>query len=696
MRTNQPAPTEPGKRLTYPETRRDDIVDNFFGTKVPDPYRWLEDPDSAETQAWVTAQNKLTQYYLNQIPARDLIRKQLDKLYNYEKFGIPTKLGGRYFYTRNDGLQNQDVLYWTDSLTGRPELLLDPNTLSTDGTVSLGSYIVSWDGRYMAYGLSDGGSDWRTWHIRNIDTGADLPDKLDWVKFVDVSWLPSSQGFYYGRYPETQNKLEATNENHKIYFHKLNTAQADDQLVYERKDQPDWLMAPVVTEDGSTLLLVIYQGTENKNRVYYKDLRDPNSNVVPLLDDFDAAYQYLGNEGSKFWFDTTLNAPNRRVIMIDLAKPDKKSWAEVIPQQPETIESSSMVGKHFIINYLKDAHSFVRIFNEDGTEAGELQLPSIGTATGFSGNIDDTETFYQFTGFTTPPTVYHYDIKAAANSVFRRPNVDFDPLQFETKQIFYTSKDGTKVPMFIVYKKGIQLDGSNPTLLYGYGGFDISLTPTFSTSRTVWMEMGGVFALANIRGGGEYGEEWHLAGTKEHKQNVFDDFIAGAEWLIQNGYTNPKKLAIQGGSNGGLLMGAVLEQRPDLFRAALVQNGVLDMLRYQKFTIGRYWASDYGTVDEPNMFKVLYSYSPVHNALPGKSYPAAMVTTADHDDRVVPGHSYKFTAALQRAQAMDNPILIRIQTRAGHGAGTPTSIALDEIADLWAFLTHELGMQVKF
>jgi len=696
MRINRPVADTTQDGLTYPETRRASTIDNYFGVDVPDPYRWLEDYDSGEVHSWVDAQNNLTEYYLDLVPEREAIRDRLGQLWDYEKYGLPIEKGGRYFYTLQDGLQDQPVLYWTESLNGRPIELLDPNKLSSDGTISLSTYQVSWDGRYLAYALSDGGADWRTWYVREVNTGEDLPDKLEWTKFTGVAWTPDNRGFFYGRYEQPlYGEEDSAIFNQRIFYHELGNDYYDDELIFESPQNPDWLISPIVTEDGSTLILHINQSTEEKNRIYLKDLKSPNSPVVPLLDDFDAQYIYLGNDGSRFWFKTNLNAPNGRVIEIDVEIPARSNWLEVVPERAEAIESASLVGDRIFVNYLQDARSAIEMYDLSGRALGRVDLPGLGTASGFSGEMNADETFYVYTDFTTPATIYRYDLSADESEVYRQPFVDFDPAQFEIKQVFYTSKDGTQVPMFIAHKRGIQLDGNNPTLLYGYGGFNIALTPVFSVSRTVWMEMGGVFALANLRGGGEYGQAWHEAGTKMQKQNVFDDFIAAGEWLIDNGYTNPDKLAIQGGSNGGLLTGAVLLQRPDLIGAVIVQNGVLDMLRYHKFTIGWAWASDYGTSEESaSMFRELHRYSPVHNAYPGRSYPSTLITTADHDDRVVPAHSYKFAAALQRAQGSADPILIRIQKRAGHGAGKPTSIILDEVADLWAFLVRELEMDM--
>ena len=691
---NTNTPQDMMKQNSYPVAKKIDQVDDYHGVKVADPYRWLEDLDSQDTRNWVEAENKVTFAFLESVPSRTAIKDRLTKLWNYEKYGVPFKEGNRYFYTRNSGLQNQSVLYTVTSLDGVAKEVLDPNTLSTDGTVALSGTQVSNDGKLLAYSLSASGSDWQEWKVRDVETGKDLSDHLKWVKFSGASWAHDDSGFFYSRYDEPKgDSLKDTNYFQKVYFHKLGTAQSADVLVYERPDQKDWLFSGSVTEDGNYLILSIYQGTDSKNRVYYKDLKSKNSEVVKLLDDFDAAYAFVGNTGSRFWFQTDLQSPRGKIIEIDVTKPARENWKVLVPESKEALQSSTHVNHKFILNYLKDAYTQVRIYDVAGKLLNEVQLPGIGSADGFGGKATSTETFYSFTGFTTPTTIYRYDTLSGKSTVFRQPKVDFNPAAFETKQVFYESKDGTKVPMFITYKKGLKLDGNNPTYLYGYGGFNVSLSPAFSVGNLVWMEMGGVYAQPNLRGGAEYGEEWHQGGMKLKKQNVFDDFIAAADWLIKNNYTSTAKLAIGGGSNGGLLVGAVLTQRPDLFGAALPAVGVMDMLRFQKFTIGWAWVSDYGSSDNANEFKALYAYSPLHNIKPGTSYPATMVTTADHDDRVWPGHSFKFAAALQAAQAGPAPVLIRIETKAGHGAGKPTSKVIEEVADRWAFLVKSLEMK---
>ncbi|NEP32988.1 MULTISPECIES: prolyl oligopeptidase family serine peptidase [unclassified Moorena] len=682
--------------LNYPKSRKADQVDDYHGTLVADPYRWLEDPDSEETKAWVEAQNQVTFGYLSEIPTRETLKQRITKLWNYEKYSTPFKKGDRYFYFKNDGLQNQSVLYTLTSLDAEPTLLLDPNTLSEDGTVALSGLAFSKDGKLLAYGLSRSGSDWQEWQVREVETGLDLSDQIKWVKFSGASWTDDNQGFFYSRFdePNEATKLEDLNYYQKLYYHKLGTPQSEDSLIYERPDQKEWGFSGQVTEDGNYLIITVFLGTDPKNLVFYKNLQDPDSPVVELINEFDASYSFIGNDQSVFWFRTDLDAPRSRVIAIDTNHPDQAQWQEVIPQADETLEGVSLLNNQFVADYLKDAHSSIKIFDLDGSFVREVELPGIGSVGGFNGLRYDTETFYSYTSFTTPATIYRYDMVSGESTIFRQPQVDFNPDDYETKQVFYPSKDGTQVPMFITHKKGLQLDSNNPTYLYGYGGFNISITPNFSISNLVWMEMGGVYAVANLRGGGEYGEDWHQSGTKLNKQNVFDDFIAAAEWLIGAQYTSPQKLAIAGGSNGGLLVGACMTQRPDLFGAALPAVGVLDMLRFHKFTIGWAWCSDYGSPDNPEEFKALYAYSPLHNLKPGTAYPPTLITTADHDDRVVPAHSFKFAAALQEAHEGEQPVLIRIETKAGHGAGKPTSKIIEEIADKWAFLVRRLEVEV--
>jgi prolyl oligopeptidase len=682
--------------LVYPKAKKVDQVDDYHGVKVADPYRWLEDTDSAETHEWVQEENKLTFSYLDQIPYRGAIRERMMKLWNYERFTVPEQHGGRYFFQHNNGLQNQNVLLVADSLNADPRTLLDPNTLSSDGTVALAGTAITDDGKLMAYGTAASGSDWMQWHVRDVDSGKDLPDLIKWVKFSGASWTKDNKGFFYSRYdePKADSALRDANYFQKLYYHRLGTEQAEDKLIYERPDNKELLFNANVTDDGHYLVIAVAQGTSPKNRLYYKDLTQPDAQVVRLLDDFDAQYNFIDNDGPVFWIHTDLDAPRGRMIAIDTKNPERANWKTLVPQGTDTLQSAGLVDNQFLLSYLKDARTEVRAYDLKGKFLRNVDLPGIGTAGGFSGKRKDKETFYAFTSFVSPTTIYRYDPEAGKSSVFRQPKVEFDATKYETKQVFYNSKDGTRVPMFLTYKKGLKLDGQNPTLLYAYGGFDISLTPAFSIPTIVWLEMGGVYAQPNLRGGGEYGEDWHLAGTKAHKQNVFDDFIAAAEWLIKNKYTSTPKLAIRGGSNGGLLIGACLTQRPDLFGATLPLVGVMDMLRFQKFTIGWAWTSDYGSSDNPEDFKALYAYSPLHNLKPGTKYPPTMIATADHDDRVMPAHSFKFAATMQADQAGPAPVLIRIETKAGHGAGKPISKIIDETADEWAFVAHNLNMNV--
>ncbi|MCK4660470.1 MAG: S9 family peptidase [Phycisphaerae bacterium] len=685
------------KRLVYPQAHKGEVTNVYHGVEVADPYRWLEDPDSPETREWIEAQNKLTFGYLEQIPTRPKITTRLTKLWNYEKYSTPVKRGGRYFHYKNDGLQNQYVLYTAESLDSEPKVLIDPNKLSEDGTVSLGGVSVSKDGKLMAYGLSTAGSDWQEWHVRNIDSGRDFPDHLKWIKFSKASWTKDGKGFFYSRYdePEEGAELQGVNRSQKVFHHRLGTSQPEDTLVYQRPDQEEWGFYASVTDDGNYLIISVTHGTERKNGVFYKDLTAEAAPVVELLNKFDAEYDFIDNDGPLFWFRTDLDAPRGRVIAIDTRRPQPTNWQEVIPQGKDTLRGVNLLNDRFVAAYLHDAHSQVKIFDLNGNLVREVHLPGLGSVGGFAGKRTDTETFYSFTSFSTPRVIYRYDMETGKSTLYRRPKVDFDPDAYETKQVFYHSKDGTRVPMFITHKKGLKLDGNNPTYLYGYGGFNAAMTPFFYVGNLVWLEMGGVFAMPNIRGGGEYGKEWHEAGMKLNRQNVFDDFIAAAQWLIENKYTCSRKLAIGGASNGGLLVAACMAQRPELFGAVLSDVGVLDMLRFNKFTIGWAWESDYGSPQNPEEFKALYAYSPLHNLKPGTHYPAIMLSTADHDDRVVPAHSFKFTAALQAAQGGPASVLIRIETKAGHGAGKPTTKRIEEQADQWAFLVRNLSFPQK-
>jgi prolyl oligopeptidase len=687
-----------GERLTYPDAMKTTQVDDFFGKVIADPYRWLENPDSAAARTWIDAQNSLTFSYLEQIPERPRIQKLVTRLWNYERFGVPSKQGPYYVYTRNDGLQNQAVVYRSTSLAGTADVLLDPNRLSKDGTVALSDSAFTEDGKYMAYGLAASGSDWVEWRVRSLETRRDLPDVLKWSKFSGAAWKKDGSGFYYGRYdtPAPGAELQSVNKNQKLYFHAVGTPQQKDVLVYERPDKPDWMFSPEVTDDGRFLIVYQFEGTEPKNRLFIQDLTTPASKIEPLLDAFDAEYIVLGNDGDRFYVKTDKEAPRRRVVAIDRTRPAIAEWKTLIPEGPgkEVLSAVTMAANRFLVQWDVDAHQQIKVYGLDGAFERDVPLPGIGSITAVNGRRRQAEAFYGFTSFTSPTTVFKYDVAEGRSSVFKRPSLAFDADRYETTQVFYESKDGTRVPMFITARKGIALDGRNPTYLYGYGGFDISIMPTFSSGNAAWLEMGGIYAVANIRGGGEYGRAWHDAGRLHQKQNVFDDFISAAEYLIREKYTSPPKLAIGGGSNGGLLVGACLNQRPDLFGAALPAVGVMDMLRFHKFTIGWAWTSDYGSAETREGFETLIKYSPLHNIRPGVKYPATLVTTADHDDRVVPAHSFKYAAALQAAQEGDAPILIRIETKAGHGAGKPTSKQIEERADMWAFLVKVLGMRL--
>jgi prolyl oligopeptidase len=685
----------------YPRAKTVDQIDDYHGVKVADPYRWLEDVDAADTKAWVEAENRVTFGFLERIPERATLRERLTKLWNYERYGTPFRKAGRYFFFKNDGLQNQAVLYQQASLNAAPSVLIDPNTLSSDGTVALATTEVSEDGKYLAYAIAASGSDWNEVKVRDVATATDMTDQLRWIKFSGLSWSHDHRGFFYSRYPQPSgDTLTGVNHDHKLYYHELGTDQAKDVLVYERPDHPDWGVDGHVTEDGRYLILTLWLGTDRRNRVYFKDLGagprpDLAAAAVPLLDQFDAGYTFVGNDGPVFYFWTDGDAPRGRLIAIDTRRPEPAQWRTVIPQDADVLQSVQMVNNTFVASYLHDAHSRVRLVALDGRALGEVEFPTIGSVGAISGERRDKDMFYSFTSFLYPTTIFRYDFATARSEVFKAPRLDFDPSRYETKQVFYPSKDGTRVPMFIVHRKGLVLDGSNPTYLYGYGGFNISLTPSFSVGNLVWLEMGGVFAQPSLRGGAEYGEDWHQAGMLSHKQNVFDDFIAAAEYLIREKYTSTPKLAIGGGSNGGLLVGAAMTQRPELFGAALPAVGVMDMLRFHKFTIGWAWVTEYGSADSASQFPFLRAYSPLHNLKPGTAYPPTLITTADHDDRVVPGHSFKFAAALQAAQGGAAPVLIRIETKAGHGAGKPTSKIIEEQADRWAFLVEMLKLRPR-
>jgi len=694
------------QKLDYPKPHTVDQVDDYFGTKVADPYRWMENVDAPEVKQWVDAENTLTRSYLDAIPGRDALKSRLMALTNYERFSAPARYGKRYIYSHNTGLQNQAVLFWQEGLTGEPHVLIDPNTLAADGTVALSGLSITDDGALMAYGLAEAGSDWVTWHVRNISTGHDTPDVVAWSKFSGAAWLKDNSGFFYEGYERPdkitkENSLKIANYFHKVYFHKLGTPQSEDTLIFDRPDDKELNVGASVTDDGRYLIIHQTRGTSPNNQITIKDLAHPEAALIKLVTTEEAVFDPIDNEGTYFYFLTTLDAPNGKVIGIDLAHPERSAWKTLIPESKNKLDGVTLVHDTLIAHYLKDAQSHIELHAKDGHLLRTFDLPAIGDASGFGGKRTDAETFFTFTNFTSPPTVYRLDLKTTHSTIYRQPKLLFDPSKFETKQVFFSSKDGTRVPVFLTYKKGLKLDGQNPTLLYGYGGFNVSLPPAFAPSYVLWMEMGGIYAQVTLRGGGEYGEAWHQAGMKTHKQNVFDDFIGAAEYLIANKYTSTPKLAIQGGSNGGLLVGACELQRPDLFGAAIAQVGVMDMLRFDKFTIGWAWKADYGAPsDNEAEFHAIYKYSPLHNVKPGVAYPPTLITTADHDDRVFPAHSFKFAATMQSAasqyegQAGPNPILIRIETRAGHGAGMPLSKRVDLASDEFIFLVKNLNMTV--
>ena len=685
--------------MTYPHTDKVAQVDSYHGVEVADPYRWLEDDvrENPRVREWVDAQNELTFAYLAAIPERERIERRLTELWDYERYGLPVREGGRYFYSYNDGLQNQNVVYVQDALEGEPRLLLDPNTWSADGTVALADYEPSPDGTHVAYLVQDGGSDWRIARVLDVATGQPLGDELQWLKFTGLAWAGDGSGFYYSRYPETaeEDKFQSLNMNQAVYFHRLGTPQAEDRVVYARPDEPEWGFGASVSDDGAHLVITVWKGTDDRYQIIHQDLTDADSKPLMIIEGFDHDYSFVGNVGDELYFRTNRDAPRNRLIAIDARQPEPEHWREIVPQAADVLSGVSLVGDKIIAEYMQDARSAVRIFDLDGNFSTELELPGIGSVAGFGGEVGEPETFFSFTSFNVPTTIYRYDTATGERAEFRKPQMLFDSEDYLVKQVFYTSRDGTRVPMFIAHRKDLEPSADTPALLYGYGGFNISETPAYSTTRLAWMEMGGVFAVANLRGGGEYGEEWHQGGTRLNKQNVFDDFIAAAEYLVAENYTSPSKLAIFGGSNGGLLVGAVVNQRPDLFGAAIPAVGVMDMLRFHQFTAGRFWVDDYGSADNPEEFQALYAYSPYHNIRDGTDYPAVLVTTADTDDRVVPGHSFKYAARLQEAQAGPAPTLIRIETRAGHGAGTPTAKIIEDYADRWAFLVENLDVELS-
>jgi len=685
--------------LTYPATEFIDCVDTYHGVDVADPYQWLEEDvrQSERVRQWVQAQNDVTNGYLQSLDHRHAIAERLKQLWDYDKIGTPWKVANRYFVYRKEGLQNHSILYTMETIDGPRTVVFNPNDWSKDGTVALASVSVSPDGKRIAYAIQESGSDWRTWKIRDLETGRDLPDVFTQLKFTHLSWTADSSGVYYSKYPQPDaaQQFTATNEHMKVMYHRLGTDPAGDAVVYYNPEHPDWTYGASVTDDGRWLIISTGVGTRDGNRVSCLDLSDAAARPIDLVDTFNNEYGFVGNDGATLYFVTNNDAPNRRLVAINADRPNRQ-WKQVIAQTDSPLLSVSWMDRRFICVYLKDVTAQVRLFASDGTPVQTQDFPALGTISGFAGRDTDTETFYSYQSMTTPPSVYRFDLKTGRSTLLETTKVGFDPGRFVCRQVFYTSKDGTRVPMFIAHKKGLVLNGDNPTLLNGYGGFDISLRPYFSSTRAAWMEMGGVYAVANLRGGGEFGRIWHQAGKRLNKQNVFDDFIAAAEYLVKQKYTNPARLAIQGGSNGGLLVGACMTQRPDLFAAAVPAVGVMDMLRYDRFTAGRFWVDEYGSPSESKaMFEYLKAYSPYHNLKPDTAYPATLITTADTDDRVVPGHSFKFAARLQQMHRGERPVLIRIETRAGHGSGKPTSMAIEETADVYAFLAKNLGMSVE-
>ncbi|MFN2176517.1 MAG: prolyl oligopeptidase family serine peptidase [Anaerolineales bacterium] len=685
--------------LSYPETKKIEQIDDIHGILVSDPYRWLEDSNSRDTQVWIEKQNELTQAYLSDVENKEFIRKRLTDLWDFPRAYAPLNVNGKYFQLRNNGLQNQNVLVMMDSLDGERTLLLDPNEFSEDGTIALVRWKISRDGKYLAYATSTGGSDWQTWRVREILTLQDLPDTIEWSKFSNVVWHPENSGFYYCAYdqPEPDETYEGVNKSQKIMFHKLGSEQNLDQLIFQRPDKPEWSFEPLISDDGVYLILHVWKGTDVRNRLFYRELSSDGA-FIELIPDLEATYQFIGNDGPRFYFKTNYQSSKSSLIRIDIHKPKKKDWQTIIPEDQDAIESIKLVFDQFIIIYLHDAYHRIKRFDKSGAFLGEIPLPMIGSIFSFDretflfGEHDADEMFFVFNSFIYPPTVTQFNFIEEKTVEIERPHIAFNFSNYHVEQKFSLSKDGTRVPMFLVRDKRILKNPDNPALLYGYGGFNISITPEFLVSRIVWLELGGTLAIANLRGGGEYGEQWHADGSGVKKQNVFDDMIACAEYLIENNYTSKEKLAIEGRSNGGLLVGACITQRPDLFGAALPAVGVMDMLRFHKFTIGWAWVSDYGSPDDPDHFKVLYSYSPLHNIKQGMHYPATLVTTADHDDRVVPSHSFKFISTLQAAQGGDAPVLIRIQTKAGHGFGKPTQVLIDERTDIISFLIKSLNI----
>lgn len=684
-----------GQKYQYPNPKKTNQIDEYHGTKVADPFRWLEDPDAPDSRTWIDAQNKITDTYLATIPERNMIKDRLTKLWNYERYSSPFKVGKYYFYYKNDGLQNQSVMYIANSVTDPGKVFLDPNKLSTDGTVALAGTVFTDDAKLVAIGTATAGSDQTEWRVMEVETGKYLDDKLEKRRQGISSFTKDGKGFYYSAFPKSNDNTALRDQNfyQKLYYHKLGTPNSEDVLIYERPDNKEYFVSGGVTDDGRYLIIYVGHGTRPQNMIYYKDLEAKDGKIMPIVENLNNDYSFIDNVGTTFYFSTDKDAPRKRVIAVDIKNDNKIT--EIIPQADETLGGVSMLNDQLVTNYLKDAYTQIRIYDLKGKFLRNVELPGIGSAGGFGGKRTDSETFYSYSSFNAPPAIFRYDMKTGKSELFRQAKVNINPTDYEVKQVFYNSKDGTRVPMFIVHKKGLKLDGNNPTLLYGYGGFNVNMTPNFSVSRLVWLEMGGVWAMPNLRGGAEYGEAWWKGGSRLNKQNVFDDFAWAAKYLIDNKYTQPSKLAISGGSNGGLLVGATLNQYPELFGAALPAVGVMDMLRFEQFTIGWAWTSDYGTVKDKTDFEALYKYSPLHNIKKGGKYPAVLVTTSDHDDRVVPAHSFKYTATLQESNASDKPILIRIEVKAGHGAGKPTSKQIQEQTDIYGFLVKELGMKVQ-
>jgi len=685
--------------LPYPEAARDPQVDVYHGVKVADPYRWLEDIDSAETRSWVAAEDRLSRGYLDSIAGRAELTQRLKRIWNFERWSPPERYGRTWLYTHNDGLQNQSVIFVTQDPGTPGRILIDPNTLSADGTVALREISMSPDGRLFAYSLSDAGSDWQIWHVRDVASGKDLPDALLWSKFGGANWRKDGSGFYYTAYdpPKTGTVLKSATEYQKLFFHRLGALQSQDALVYARTDSPNWFIDANVTDDGRYLTIQTTLGTDERNTVAVQDLTKPNAPILPVIPNPTATYQIIGNVDTDLLVRTDDAAPHYRIVRVDPAHPDPHDWHSVIAESADTIDAAMLVGGQLIVHRLKDAHSAVERYTPQGRPLGAVDLPGLGTAAGFIGHEHDTRVYYKYSSYGTPPSVFALDLASGKTALWRSPRLeDFSPAEFETRQVFYSSKDGTRVPMFITARKGTPLSGDNPTILYGYGGFNVPMTPGFSPTIAGWLQLGGVYAVANLRGGGEYGREWHEAGMKTRKQNVFDDFVAAAEYLSKSHWTRPSRLALSGRSNGGLLIGAVEEERPDVAAAAIPQVGVMDMLRFRQFTVGKAWEADYGSIDNPAEFGALYAYSPYHNVKSGVSYPATLIMTSDHDDRVFPAHSFKFAAAMQHADPRGNPILLRVETRAGHGQGIPTAKLIDEVVDIYAFILHTFGMDPSF